>query len=340
MKMMKLTVLIVLTLALALSGCGSTAPASGTQAPADAAPAPKSAVPPSTAPADSNNVGVQALRSTVIDWNNRNLGLEPFPGWLKGLVINNRQAAVQQEFGLPDSAVIRNSQAERANREEARVLADLMFAQQIANELKRYVVAGTASRLDEGQMDIVEQVTSTTKVTLTGAQKVADFWQQVEKEDNGAKYRTFIWYTVYAFPGNTWGALTRKYVNDVIGQIPDRTVQTQIAQAFGEIDTEAKRNNERSDAEFYQELRLREQAARDVQTREMAKINQQTAANQNASQVAQAQVKAESEARYAAYKYGDTATAAAATTTAGDVDWISALGTVGGIAIQAAVPGL
>ena len=66
----------------------------------------------------------------------------------------------------------------------------------------------------------------------------------------------------------------------------------------------------------------------------MAQINQQTAANRDASQVAEAQVKAESDARYAAYKYGDAATAAAATTTAGDLDWISALGTAGSISAQ------
>ena len=285
-------------------------------------------------PANQNNTGVQAIRAVVIDWNNRNMGVDPFPGWLKGLVVNNRQAAVQQEFNLAEDSIIRASQAERAHREEARVLADLMFAQQIANELKRYVVTAAAQRLDQGQMDIVEQTTSSTKVTLSGAQKVADFWQRIEKTDNGAKSRTFIWYSVYAFPGNTWGELTRKYVNDVIGKIPDRAVQTQIAQSFGEIDAEAKRNNGRSDAEFQLELKLREQAAKDAQSREMARINQQTAANQNASRVAETQVRAESDARYAAYKYGDTATAAAATTTAGDVDWISALGTAGSIAAQ------
>jgi hypothetical protein len=227
--------------------------------------------------------------------------------------------------------VVRVSQAERANRDEARVLADLMFAQQLANELKRYVVAAAASRLDQRQMDIVEQVTSAAKVTMTGAQKVADFWQLVEKNDDGVESRTYIWYTVYAFPGDTWGLLTRKYVNDVIGQIPDRPVQTQIANAFGEIDAEAKRNNERSDAEFRQQLQLQMQAAQDKQKREMAKINQQTAANTAAAEVARTQAQAEADARYAAYRYGDAATAAAAATVAGDYDWISALNTAASI---------
>ncbi|GMO42400.1 MAG: hypothetical protein Pg6C_03890 [Treponemataceae bacterium] len=278
-------------------------------------------------PPSENNTSVAAIKSTVLDWNNRNMGEQPYPAWLRGLVINHRQSAVRQEFELPDNAVVRASQAERANRDEARVEADLNFAQQIANELKRYVVTAAAKRLDTRQMDIVEQVTSTTKVTMTGAQKLADFWQRVEKNEDGVKSRTYIWYTVYAFPGDTWGKLTRKYVSDVIGQIPDRPVQTQIAQAFDEIDAEARRNNERSDAEFRQQLQLQMQAAQNKQKQDMARINQQTAATAAGASVAKTQAQAEADARYAAYKYGDAATAAAATTVAGDIDWISALNT-------------
>ncbi|GHT77158.1 hypothetical protein FACS1894130_00600 [Spirochaetia bacterium] len=306
-------------LALVLAACGTT----------KANPAPNSGA--NAAPSGENNVDVQPMRSTVLDWNNRNMWQQPFPAWLKALLINNRQDAVRSEFSLADDAVVRVSQAQRQNREEARVLSDLMFAQAIANELKRYVVTAAASRLDQGSMDIVEEITSSTKVTLTGAQKLNDFWQLVETEDNGMKTRNHIWYVVYAFPGTTWGALTRKYVNDVIGQVPNRAVQTQIANAFDEIDAEAKRNNERSDAEFNQMLELQKQAAADKQKQDMARINQQTAANANAADVAKAQAKAEADARYAAYKSGNPATAAAASVTANDIDWISTLSTVASI---------
>ena len=278
-------------------------------------------------PPGANNVDVQPVLSRVLDWNNRNMGQEPHPAWLKAIIINNRQDAVRQEFDLGDDAVVRVSQAQRQKREEARVLSDLMFAQSIANELKRYVVTAAASRLDQGSMEIVEEITSSTKVTLTGGQKLQDFWQQVETNDNGLKSRNYVWYTVYAFPGNTWGALTRKYVNDVIGQVPDSAVQKQIANAFGEIDAAAKRNDARSDAEFYQTLELQKQAAANKQKQDMARIKSHTAANANAAEVAKAQVKAEADARYAAYKSGNPATAAAASVTANDVDWISDLST-------------
>jgi hypothetical protein len=103
-------------------------------------------------------------------------------------------------------------------------------------------------------------------------------------------------------------------VNDVVGKIPDQAVQTNMARAYGDIQAAADREQEMTDAEFRQKLRMQEQAARDAQAREMARINQETAAESG---------------RYATYQSGGPAAAAAATT-AGDIDWISALGTAEG----------
>jgi hypothetical protein len=131
-------------------------------------------------------------------------------------------------------------------------------------------------------------------------------------------------------PQETWAALTRKYVNDVIGEIPDRAVQTNVARAYGDIQAAADREQEMTDTEFRQKLRMQEQAAWDAQSRDMARINQETVVAVTAvDAVARA---AEAEARYSAYRSGDPAKAAAAATTAGDIDWISALGTVEGVA--------
>jgi hypothetical protein len=327
-KMRKITVYGCITIMAALAVM-TTLAACATKPAAQTAGA---AIPP--APENPSHLSVKVKKTVILDYMNSNVpGMESFPGWLRVLVVNNRASVVKQEFTLPDDTVIRRSQAERANLEEARVLSDLNFAQEIAYELKRYVVSASARNLDQGSMDIVEEVTSSTKVTLTGAQKLQDFWQLVEKEEDGVKSRSYVWYTVYAFPGNTWGALTRKYVNDVIGQIPDRRVQQQIARDFGEIDRLAQRNEERSDAEFKQQLDLQRKAAEDKQKQTMAQIAQQGARDQAAANVAEAQAVAEAEARYAAYKYGDPATAAAASVTAGDIDWISALGTAADIVL-------
>jgi hypothetical protein len=280
----------------------------------------------------ANNVDNRALRSTVLDWSNRTVGENSIPLWLKPLMMGN-SAAVKSAFGVAPDARVKLSQAQRPNRDEARVQAGLLFAAQVANELKQYVMAAAGQTLDEGQMDVVEEITTATKVTISGTERVTDFWQLVETEDPGtrAKTREYVYYVVWAMPQATWTALTRKYVNDVIGKIPDRAVQTNVAKAYTGIEAAANRETEMTEAEFLQKLRLQEQAARDAQERDMAKINQQTAQNQAMAQTAQEQVRAEARARYAAYKYGDPATAAAASTTAADFDWISALNTAASI---------
>jgi hypothetical protein len=275
-----------------------------------------------------NNVDTQPLHSTVIDWSNRSVGEESVPLWLKPLIKGNA-GPVKSEFGIAPDSRVKVSPAQRANRDEARVQAGLLFAQMIAQELKQYVMTAAGQTLNERQMDIVEDITTATKVTLTGTEWVADFWQLVETEDPSTriKSREYVYYVVWAMPQSTWTALTRKYVNDVIGQIPDRQVQINMANAYGDIQAAADRETEMSDAEFQQRLRLQEQAARDAQTREMARINQQPAQTQVMAGVAQAKVEADAKARYEAYKSGDAAIAAAASVTAADADWISALST-------------
>ena len=307
----------LLILVLAMAGCASTpVPAS---APAEK-PTPSGDT--KTGPTQKeNNVDVAPAHSTIIDWNNRNLGQANNPPWLRAYLINNREDLVRQEFNLPEGTVIRVGQAERPNREEARVLAGLMFSQRIANELKQYVVSGQASSLSQGQMQIVEQVTNTTKVTVTGARALPDFWQYIEKDDNGVKTRSYVWYSVYAIDGNTWSQVVAKYLFDVAGQIPDPAVKKQIANSFSEIDQKAKHGEELSDAEFKQKLDLMNKQVDNLQQQDMAKINQQTVQSVAASNVAVA----DANALKAAYASGNPAIVAAASLTANDIDWVNAL---------------
>ncbi|MDR3191961.1 MAG: hypothetical protein LBT87_02730 [Treponema sp.] len=271
---------------------------------------------------DAGAVDTQPRPSTVLDWANRNLGEDPVPLWLKPLIKGN-SGPVKSAYGVSSDARVKYSIARRANRDEARVQAGLLFAAQTANELKTYVMSAAAQTLNEGQIDIIEEITTATKVNITGMERVADFWHLVETEDPATrvKSREYLYYVVWAMPQAAWTALTRKYVNDVIGQVPDRQVQINVAGAYGDIQARADREAEMGDAEFRQKLRLQEQAARDAQERELARINQRTVAAA-AAQTAQTQAAADAVARYAAYRSGDPAVAA---TTAADYDWISAL---------------
>jgi urease beta subunit len=319
---------------LVLAACAGAPAASNGQPPVqEQAAAPAAEV---GQPLSESNVGSQPLKATVLDWSDRTMGQEQNPAWLKPLVINGNAEAARSAFGLASGVRIKFSMAERENRDEARVLAGLMFAQKTAQELKQYVCTAAASRLDEGQMDIVEEITTATKVTMTGNQRVADFWQLVESENPGtkAKSQKYVYYIVWSMEEAVWSQLVRKYVNDVIGQVPDRPVQIQVANAFADIDAAAKREEQRSDAAFQQQLDLQAQAARDAQERAMAGINAQTQATQAAAGVAEAQARADARARAAAYRSGDPAVAAAASTTAADIDWISALTTAGNILVN------
>jgi outer membrane murein-binding lipoprotein Lpp len=175
----------------------------------------------------------------------------------------------EQDANNVDSRV-KFSLAQRANREEARVQAGLLFAAQIAAELKTYVVTAAGQTLDAGQLDIVEEITTATKVNISGMERKADFWRLVETEDPStrAKSREYLYYVVWAMPQATWTALTWKYVKDVVGKLPDGAVQTNVARAYGDIQAAADRQTEMTDAEFQQRLRLQEQSARDAEERD------------------------------------------------------------------------
>jgi len=317
---------VMLTAMVILAGCGGT-PQAVTPGPGEALVST-----PEVSTAD-NNIGDQPMRSVVLDWSDRTMGQASSPAWLKLLVINGNSSAIRSEFGIPADSKVDFSVADRSNRDEARVQAGLLYAQKTAQALKQYVVTGAASRLDQGQMDIVEDITTATKVTMTGTERIADFWQLVETEDPStkAKSRVYKYWVVYIMPQATWSQLTRKYVNDIIGQVPDRAVQVQLANAYADIEREASREQTMTDAEFKQKIDLQYQAAKDAQEREMAKINQRPATTAAIAGTAQAQARAEQDrldtARWAAYRSGDPAIAAVASTTSADFDWISALAT-------------
>jgi hypothetical protein len=319
-------IVLIVAGALVLVSCAGTQAARGGQ----------SSIQETAAVPAENKVESQPFKVTVLDWSDRTIGQEQNPAWLRPLVINGNTEEVRPAFGLTSGSRIKFSMAQRPNRDEARVLAGLMFAQKTAQELKQYVCTAAASRLDQGQMDIVEEITTATKVTMTGTQRVADFWQLVESvnPETKAKSREYIYYIVWSMDETVWNQIVRKYVNDIIGQLPDRAVQTQMANAYAEIDAAARREEQKSDAEFRQQLELQAQAARDAQEQAIAGINAQTAAAAAAADVAQTQVRADARARAAAYRSGNPAVAAAASTTAADIDWISALTTAADVLIN------
>ncbi|GHT53385.1 hypothetical protein FACS1894106_4180 [Spirochaetia bacterium] len=302
-----------LLLAFVFSGCKTT----------DAAKPPESAAIPS-----GSNVDVTPTRAVVRDWSSRTLGIPSTPPWLQALVLGNT-GPVKQDFGITGASRVKFSLAQNSNRESARVQAGLLFAAKTANELKQYVVTGAGSVLDDGELDIVEEIATATKVTIAGNSNVADFWQLVEIEDTATNQKTqeYLYYIVYSMDEATWKALVRKYTNDIIGQLPDRAVQTKVANAFADIDAAAVRETAMTEAQFKAQIAAQEQKAKNDQQIALAQVNQQTAANNQAALTARAEIEANAGAQRTALRSGDPAQVAAASTTSGDIDWISALST-------------
>jgi hypothetical protein len=281
---------------------------------------------PSAAIPSASNVDVAPTRAVVRDWSNRSMGIPVTPAWLQALVVNGNSNPIKQEFGINGSNRVKYILAQNRNRESARVQAGLLFAAKTANELKQYVVTGAGSVLDGGELDIVEEIATATKVTIAGNETVADFWQLVETEDLATRQKTqeYLYYIVYSMEEATWKALVRKYTNDIIGQLPDRAVQTKVAQAFGDIDAAASRETAMTEAQFIVQVDAQRQAAERAYELEQARINGQTAVGVAAATPA-AQTKQE------IYVSGDPAKIAAASVTAADVDWIQALSTAASV---------
>ncbi|GHV10056.1 hypothetical protein FACS189485_23010 [Spirochaetia bacterium] len=305
----------VVLMTVLFAGCGTTGGSTGS-------PAVSAAIP------SSSNVDTAPTRMVIRDWSNRSMGIPSTPPWLQALLLGN-SGPIKQDFGINGSNRVKFIVAQNRNRESARVQAGLLFAAKTANELKQYVVTGAGSVLDGGELDIVEEIATATKVTIMGNENVADFWQLVETEDTATRQKTqeYLYYIVYSMPEDTWKALVRKYTNDIIGQLPDRAVQTKVAQAFGDIDAAASRETMMTEAQFIVQVDAQRLAAERAYELEQARISGQTA-------VAVAAATPAVQTKQEIYVSGDPAKIAAASVSAADVDWITALSTAASVMSQ------
>jgi hypothetical protein len=302
-------------------GCASKQQGSG-----DLAPLKKGAT------ARGAGMSEKAFDSTIKDWSNRSMGQVSQPGWLVPLTLENNENAFRSAFNVDDSYRVLWSVGDDRNIENARIDSELFFAQKTANELKQHVLAAASRQANQGQVERLQEITAVTKVDMSGTARVTDFWQLVDTVEDGSKSRRYIYYTVYTIPKATWSLIGRKYVNDIIGKVPDMETKKLVAAAYGDIEPEINAERQWTADQRRLQLELQAQAAKNQQAQAMASINQQTAKNQAMSEVAKTQVQSEADARYAAYKYGDAAMVAEASTDADDFDWINAMNTAAKVA--------
>jgi predicted small lipoprotein YifL len=305
----KFMVLLLASILFALAACGSQ------PAPVQQAPAAEQAPPAQTEPgraAEGEGMKIAALDSVIVDWSNRDSGQAAQPEWITEFVVYNNADAVTETFRLDPTAYVYFYSTKHRNLESARFDAQQFGAQKLAQEFKTYVMRAASRTMEQEQVNRLEEITTATKVSVAGNRQLADFWRRVRTNDGGRRTEEYIYYIFWSMDRTVYNQILRKYVNEIIGQLPDTNEKRNIAQAYADIEKEANTREQRDEAQFQQQLQLQLKAAEDDQERQMAKINQQTA-------------QAQAEARYDAYKNGTTAAAAAASTTAADFDWISAL---------------
>jgi hypothetical protein len=298
-------------------------------------------------PQEANTV-TRPTRQVILDWSDRSMGQEENPAWLKPLVVNKNPAPFRQAMGIPNDTIVRHTVFTNRNRNVAGTVAMVQFNAQIARELKSAVLTRAAAILDQGEIDATNDAVLEAKVTLTGLSTAAEFWQLAETEnlETHLKEQNYIYYIVYTIRPDIWDSITAKYLLDVVGKIPDSKTQQKAASMLNEIKEDTKREQERSDAEFQQELAAREKAldaqiARDERTDrtaervQIAQINQQTAQNRNQAQTERTRIVADSAestaTQQAALRSGDPVQIAAVTTTLDDRDYVAALRAAAGV---------
>ncbi|GHV36301.1 hypothetical protein AGMMS49546_01330 [Spirochaetia bacterium] len=249
-------------------------------------------------------ISAQAERTAndqrTLDWANRSIGEIASPVWLLPAQRGN-WTLFKQEWQVSPDKVLKIGRASHANLNAAQTIADVQYAARLANQLKQTVLTRAAISLgSDGEFDTVQDAATKALVSVAGQERLTDFWQLIETDDgNGRKTRAYVYYVVYACDSAVWDQVVAKYLYDIVGQLPDKKTQQTISGMFNEINAEVKYEREKSDAQFQAEV----------------------AAQQQALKQAPQPVAAQREA----YRSGDPAKIAAASTTPTDTDYVAAL---------------
>jgi hypothetical protein len=180
------------------------------------------------------------------------------------------------------------------------------------------------------------QIAATTTVDLTGNTQAGQTWRLIQTDEDGVKTKAYTYYIAWSIPQDIYTQLFRKYVNEIIGKIPDTAAQKLVAKSYANMTKDINHQQALSDAQFNQQLALQQQAANTKDAVTRAAIVAQINRDNNAAATAQTQIEANSAAQRSAAKSGNAGIAAvtnASTTmsnnvaavTPADKDWISIL---------------
>ena len=267
----------LMALVLGLSGCGTTKVISD--------------------PVNKVEVGSddEVDKVVVVDWTDRTLGEIAAPTWLKNMRRGNSDT-FKELWGLDSNRVVKISMATGKTEATAQALSRAGFAYTQAAELNQKVIGRVGQGLnDVGQLEALFVAASETKADMTGLREEAGFFQKVRttNAETGAKTEQYIYYTIYSMSKETWDALCKKYLMDMMG---GANLETETQKKIGALFSEMKADADKKDAQKYEE----EKRAYDAQmarleTEKTKAIEQTATAKLNAEEAKAKQAAAEAD---------------------------------------------
>ena len=236
----------------------------------------------------------------VVDWTDRTLGEVSAPTWLKNMRRGNSDT-FKEQWGTDDSRVVKVSMATGKTEASAQALSRAGFAYTQAAELNQKVIGRVGQGLnDANQLEALFVAASETKADMTGLREETGFWQKVRttNAETGAKSEQYIYYTVYSMSKETWDALCKKYLLDIMGGANLETeTQKKIGALFSEMAADADKKDAKKQAE--EERLYREQMSRlQAQTTQEILKTAQAGLKADEAQAKQAAAEAELLASY------------------------------------------
>ena len=131
---------------------------------------------------------------------------------------------------------------------------------------------------DVGQLEALYVAASETKADMTGLREETGFFQKVRTKNAETKQTSeqYVYYTVYSMSKDSWDALCKKYLMDIMGGT-DLTTETQkkIGALFSEMKADADKKQAAKQAEeeaLYKAQMARLEAERAKANAEAAKV--------------------------------------------------------------------
>ena len=212
----------------------------------------------------------------VVDWTDRALGEVSAPTWLKNMRRGNSDT-FKEQWNIASDRVVKISMAAGKTESTAQALSRAGFSYAQAAELNQKVIGRVGQGLnDAGQLEALYVTASETKAEMTGLREETGFFQKVRTTNAETKQTSeqFVYYTVYSMSRETWDALCKKYLMDIMG---GAELTTETKKKIGALFSEMKEDADKKDAakQAEEEALYKAQMAR--LEAERAKANAETA---------------------------------------------------------------